>query len=241
MKKIPVKKIPTGNHPAVVYKVKNPKFSRRLLDHTIQGLLIFASVFVAFWLSEVRENRKNQAIVVNALENIASEMRYNHQQMVRTFNYQYPKVLILDSIQKYHPNLVAGFKVNQLPDWYGFSLPMLRSSAYQTMLAAGVNKDVPLNIANELAVVYNFQTVIERFDNAFITAAGQNPDFVSFESVMFYFGSYSDIIPELLAWYQVYGRRHLAQYGYDIDLEEGKLKGAVEDYIQIVERSTIEK
>ena len=241
MKKIPLKKIPAGNHPAVVYKVKNRKFSRQLLDHTIQGILIFASVFVAFWLSEVRENRKNQAIVTNALENIASEMIYNHQQMVRTFNYQYPMVLVLDSIQKYHPNQLAGLKVSQLPNWRGFSLPMLRSSAYQTMLTAGITKDVPLNIANELAMIYNFQTIIERLDNAFITAAGQNPDFVSFESVIFYFGSYSEIIPELLAWYQIYGRRHLAQYGYDLELEEGKLKEDVEFQMQFVENSNIEK
>ena len=240
MKKIPVKKIPTGNHPAVVYKVKNRKFSRQLLDHTIQGILIFASVFVAFWLSEVRENRKNQAIVVNALENIASEMRYNHQQMVRTFNYQYDIFLWLDSIQKTHPRMIAEINMSQIPGWTGPNLPFLRSSAYQTMLTSGIIKDVPLNIMNDLAIIYNIQSVIERFDDTFITSAIQNPDFLSLESIMFYFGIYIETIPEAISWYQFPGRMHLKQYGYDLEIEEGILKKAVEDYIGFDESSNIE-
>ncbi len=232
---IPPEDIPAKEKSATHYTFKKPKFSRQVLDHSIQGLLIFASVFVAFWLSEVRESRKNQKIATNALENIASEMRYNHQQMVRSFNYHYPMLLVLDSIQKNHPETLDELKMLNLPEWRGFSLPMLRSSAYQTMLSSGITKDVPLIIANELALVYNFQTVIERFDDAFITAAGQNPDFVSFESVFFYFGSYFEIIPELLAWYQTFGLKHLKSYGYDLEIEEGKLRDLVELHMGFID------
>jgi hypothetical protein len=237
MKKIPIKKIPTGNHPAVVYKVKNRKFSRQLLDHSIQGILIFASVFVAFWLSEVRESKKNQAIVTNALENIASEMRYNHQQMVRTFNYHYPILLQLDSIQKNHPQMIETLKISQLSGWRGLGpgLPLLRSSAYQTMLTSGVTKDVPLSIANYLAVIYNLQTLIERFDNAFIISVRQHQEANSVESVSYSFGFYFEIIPELMAMYQYYGLKHLMTYGYNLEIEDGMLKEIVENNMRYFE------
>ena len=77
MKKIPVKKIPTGNHPAVVYKVKNRKFSRQLLDHSIQGLLMFASVLVAFWLNDFRQKQEEKWASRAAVESVINEIKQN--------------------------------------------------------------------------------------------------------------------------------------------------------------------
>ena len=77
MKKIPIKKIPTGNHQAVVYKAKNRKFSRRLLDHSIQGILIFASVFVAFWLSDFRQKQEEKSTSRAAVESVINEIKQN--------------------------------------------------------------------------------------------------------------------------------------------------------------------
>ena len=231
MKKIPIKKIPTGNHPAVVYKVKTRKFSRQLLDHTIQGILIFASIFVAFWLSEVRENRKNQAIVVNALENIASEMRYNHYRMVSTFNYQYHVLTQLDSIRRNHPQILDTLRISQVSGWRGLGpgIPLLRSSAYNTMLTSGVMKDVPLNIANDLALMYNLQSLIERFDDNFATSFRQNfSEITSIESIFHSYGFYFDIIPELISEYQYLWRKHFKNHGYDLEIEHDILKKLVE-------------
>ncbi len=77
MKKFPVKKIPTGNKPAVVYKVKNRKFSRRLLDHSIQGFLIFASVLVAFWLKDFRQKQEEKRTSRAAVESVVNEIKQN--------------------------------------------------------------------------------------------------------------------------------------------------------------------
>lgn len=77
MKKIPVKKIPTGNQPAVVYKTKKRKFSRQLLDHSIQGILIFASVLVAFWLNDFRQKQEEKRISRAAVESVINEIKQN--------------------------------------------------------------------------------------------------------------------------------------------------------------------
>ena len=77
MKRIPVKKIPAGNQPAIVYKVKNPKFSRQLLDHTIQGILIFASVLVAFWLNDFRQKQEEKRTSRAAVESVINEIKQN--------------------------------------------------------------------------------------------------------------------------------------------------------------------
>ncbi len=77
MKKIPTKKIPTGKHPAVVYKVKNRKFSRQVLDYGIQGVLIFASVLVAFWLNDFRQKQEEKRTSMAAVESVINEINQN--------------------------------------------------------------------------------------------------------------------------------------------------------------------
>ena len=92
MKKIPVKKIPTGNHPAIVYKVKNPKFSRRLLDHSIQGFLILASVLVAFWLNDYRQKQEEKRTSRAAVESVINEIKQN-QAILKTWTPRHGEML----------------------------------------------------------------------------------------------------------------------------------------------------
>ncbi len=77
MKKNPAKKIPSGQKTAVANKVKNRKFSRQLLDHSIQGLLIFASVLVAFWLNDYRQKQEEKRTSRAAVESVINEINQN--------------------------------------------------------------------------------------------------------------------------------------------------------------------
>ncbi|MCH8568750.1 MAG: hypothetical protein LAT67_10820 [Balneolales bacterium] len=51
--------------------------SKRIVDHLIQAVLIFTSVFLAFWLSDYREKQKEQRLVNSAIESVIGEISSN--------------------------------------------------------------------------------------------------------------------------------------------------------------------
>lgn len=210
---------------------KEFRLKQRIADHLVHGLLIFTSVFMAFWLSERRETQKNQKIAENALTNVAAEMRYNHQQIVRSFNYQYKILNAMDSTQKANPEITDYVKATTIEGWQGLFLPLLRSSAYASIINSGILKDVPLETANAIARVYNFQNIIERFEDNILSAASQASDFNSIERIRFFYGTFYDIFPEVMAVYQLIGKEYLEPYGYNLELEEGIFKERVEEFI----------
>lgn len=68
------------------------------MNHLIQGVIVFASVFPAFWLTEVRENTKAKGEVEIALKSIALELSYNHERIVYIFDYHYRISQQIDSL-----------------------------------------------------------------------------------------------------------------------------------------------
>jgi hypothetical protein len=51
--------------------------SKRISDHLIQAVLIFASVFLAFWLSDYRQNQSEKQQVKNAIDAVVNEVSLN--------------------------------------------------------------------------------------------------------------------------------------------------------------------
>lgn len=43
----------------------------KIIDHLVQAVLIFMSVFLAFWLTEYRENQNTEKEIKLALENVS--------------------------------------------------------------------------------------------------------------------------------------------------------------------------
>lgn len=210
------------------------RYKMNYTDHLLQGIFIFASVFLAFYLSDLRETKNNRKVIENGLENIAAEMVYNHYRLSSSFEYFYSLITALDSIQKNHPEEIEELNIVKLPQWRGLHLPMLRSTAHQTLFNAGVTRDIPIDLTNALAQIYNIQSIIQRFDDAIIASMAHNHQLVSFESIFFFFGSYIELIPEVMAWYQIYGKRYLEKYGYDLDIEDetlGKIVGHYGSFI----------
>ena len=69
------------------------KISKRLSDHIINAVLIFASVFLAFWMNEVREERKAIDVTHDARMAILAELKIN--------------LIILERWTPYHENALA--------------------------------------------------------------------------------------------------------------------------------------
>lgn len=51
--------------------------SKRISDHLIQAVLIFASVFLAFWLSDYRQKQQEKQQVKNAIDAVVNEVSLN--------------------------------------------------------------------------------------------------------------------------------------------------------------------
>ncbi len=77
MKKIPAKKNSPKKHPGKIPQVKKRKFSRQVLDYSIQGVLIFASVLLAFWLNDFRLKQEEKKASMAAVESVVNEIKHN--------------------------------------------------------------------------------------------------------------------------------------------------------------------
>lgn len=184
---------------------------------------IVVGVMLGFAVNEWRENRNNQKIVENAMESVASEFRYNHARMVESFEYYSAIVEQIDSLHQ------AGEPVQemyggQIDGWRGAMPPMMRSSTYQMILTTGIFKDIPFETANALAFIYNLQSLIERLDDSAVQNFSVDTGFTSLPNIRHLFNLYVEIIPSVIGSYQKIGITILDDYGYDMELPEGRLK-----------------
>jgi hypothetical protein len=98
-------------------------------DHLIEAILIFASVFLAFWLSEMRNNRSERKALEISLQHLATEMDYNHGKIEYAFRYYHEMTRQMDSLQKVPEFDWEGQYGYVLDGWNGVHTPRLRSTA----------------------------------------------------------------------------------------------------------------
>ncbi len=204
------------------------KLSPRFTDHLIQAVLIFTSVFLAFWLTDFREKQNASKIVTLALENVASEMSYNHKRVENTYAYYLKLLRYIDSLQTVQPEKLNNLHGYQIPGWQGVQMPMLRSSAYQTILSSGIGKDIPFEVLRAISFIYHVQSVIERGDNSIIEKAVSDVDFTRLTKVRHFFTLFTDILPDVITIYQISGKKHLEKFGYTSEVEHEQLRKMIE-------------
>ncbi len=204
-----------------------PKISEKLINYLIEAVMIFSSVFLAFWLTEVRETKKANQLLEVSLQHIASEMEYNHKRIESIFEYYVKMINAIDSLKKnsdINPENHYGYELN---GWNGVQIPMLRSTAYQTFLNSGTIDNADFDMAKSFAGIYSVQSVIERLENSFYDIAATDNAFTSLSKVRHLFGIYAQILPDVLTGYQIQGKKWLADYGYNLDISNEKLKEIV--------------
>lgn len=210
-------------------RLRNRNISTGLLV-TLEIFAIVAGVLIGFMVNEWRENRNNQKVAEIALTNIASEMAYNHNQIVVTYSY-YKRVFDqVDSLNNSNPTAVTEMYGYELQGWQGAQPPMLRSSAYQMALMTGIIKDFPYEISNALAEIYNVQSVVEKLDDSMIVLFTSDPGFTKLATIGHIFGVYTEVLPSVMLGYQQGGIAMLRDYGYELELEEGALKEMIDTY-----------
>ena len=220
-------------------KQTSSKLKERLPDHLIQGFVVFASVFLAFWLTEIRDNAKSRREVKTALESLAMEMTYNHDRIVQTFGYHTEFLTRIDSLAgKDIKNLESyGY---QIGGWQGIQLPMLRSTAYKTIVSSGLISRLPFAVQKSLADIYTIQALVEDADKSTIALALNDLESARLAKIRHLFGIYTDVLPDVMVFYQYYGSDVLEQHGYVSKLDDGILKGIVDLKIQEMFSNTAE-
>ncbi|MBS4061492.1 MAG: hypothetical protein KG029_13920 [Bacteroidetes bacterium] len=214
-------------------KLKIPaiQIKESILNHFIQGVIVFASVFLAFWLTEVRENSKSEKEVEIALKSIALELSHNHNRIVYTFNYHYKISQQIDSIANQNPDTFGELHGFQLKAWHGVQLPMLRSTAYKTITNSGLVSKLNFETQKSLADIYSVQKLIEDADNSIIELTINDLEFTKLRKVRHLSSLYLDILPDVIGFYQKFGYPLLKDKGYTQQLDDGKLKSIVDEKI----------
>ncbi len=200
----------------------------------LEVFAIVTGVLIGFMVNEWRENRNNQKIANHALQSIAAEFRFNHQQMEEAYYYYSNIIQQIDSLR------IAGEPVG---DMYGYQLdgfrgatpPMLRSSAYNMVMVTGIIKDIPFETANRLAYIYTVQSLIEKLDDANMINFTQDSGFTALRNLRHMFILYTDLIPSVIGTYQLLGLPVLEEYGYGMFLSEGDLKTISEEQINFLD------
>jgi len=209
-------------------RINRLKISQRISDHLIEAILIFASVFFAFWLTDYRESHNKAETLKISLKQIASEMEYNHKRIESVFDYHSSLIQEIDSIKNQTDTDWEKLYGHNLKKWYGMQMPMLRSTAYQTFLNSGVTDKAELELAKSLADIYNTQSIIERLDNSFFNIATTDRGLAALPKVRHLAEIYVGILPDVIMFYQDGKENWLYEYGYDLDIENEDLKSIVD-------------
>jgi len=204
------------------------KMSQRISDHLIEAILIFASVYFAFWLTDYRESRNEEATLKISLQHIASEMNYNHNRVESIFEYHTNLILEIDSLKNQTDTDWEKLYGNDLTSWQGVQLPMLRSTAYQTFLNSNINDNAEFELAKSLADIYNTQSIIERLDNSYFDIVTADRDLNALPKIRHLAEIYVGILPDVIKFYQQGKKNWLYEYGYNTDIENDRLKSIVD-------------
>ncbi len=204
------------------------KINQKIINHIIEAFLIFASVFLAFWLTERRESTNNEKTLNISLQQIAAEMKYNHQRVESMYDYYSNLIREIDSLKT--QTGVDWKKLNgeDLAIWNGIQLPALRSTAYQTFLNSNINDNAEFELVKALADIYNIQSVIERLDNSIFEIVISDKQITNLTKIRHIIELYIGTLPDIVMQYQ-YGKNWLDKYGYDLKITNIKLKKVVDE------------
>ncbi len=189
---------------------------------------IIVAVMLGFWVNEWRENRQHQAQVEEAKYRVASELNYNHPRMAMLYSYY---DLILRNIEAriasdpdFNPMTSYGYHIE---GFRGAMPPLLRSSTFHMLLNSGILAHFDVETADDIAFIYNMQRIIETLDQAILSSVSDDTGFTRITTVRHTFGLFTELIPIVLATYEVHGLRHFAAHGFRNEIEHERLRKAI--------------
>lgn len=136
------------------------QLSQRTLDHSIQAILIFASVLLAFWMNEYRIHRAEERVTQDALEAILSEVESNLGVLERWTPYHQSVIEKTQLILENPPEPSEEFSLRSvLEPNRGIFRELLTDNVWNYLNQAQVRVEMRLKL--EIARVYEQQEYVE--------------------------------------------------------------------------------
>lgn len=149
-------------HPVTPPNEKRMKFTinQRLADHMIQAVLIFASVFLAFWLNEYGIRQEEEERRHTALIAIRSEMQNNLQILERWSPYHQKIAERTEWLLNHHPDSITTFRPNALFERdKGIFRELLTDHAWSYLNQSNIQMEMKTKL--KIAQIYQQQQFVQ--------------------------------------------------------------------------------
>ena len=121
----------------------NFKITDRIIDHLINAILIFASVFIAFWMNEIREKKSQNEYTNNAKEAILSELKNNLSVLERWTPYHKEILDKRDKLSLTNIDTAQGFRYEKIPGLNnGIQREIITNSGWSLLMDKQVSLDI---------------------------------------------------------------------------------------------------
>jgi len=136
-------------------------FSKRLIDHLINAFLIFASVLLAFWMNEFREERKKIEITQNAKQAILIELKSNLKILENWTPYHKYIVETGKTNVLKHLDTITQFNLAYIPNMdNGIQRQIITNNAWRLLNDSQVSFDIPTKMT--INRIYEQQNYVTR-------------------------------------------------------------------------------
>jgi hypothetical protein len=194
-----------------------------ILNHTIQGIIVFSSVYLAFWLTKYNEEKSKNEQIKNSLENIANEVTINHEKIEKIIDYHINIKNKLDSIKSKNPLKYKTLNYKDI-NWNGVNLPRLNAEAYHSLVNSNLVNSLEFKQQKLLYQTYEFQLILSEIEKSIIsnfndTSKSEAEHYHNISSILV------EILPMIIIQYQENGFKLLNEYGYGTSV-----KGFVKKY-----------
>ncbi|MCZ4694069.1 hypothetical protein DWB61_02795 [Ancylomarina euxinus] len=181
------------------------KENKSLWPYFFEFLTVLLSVYLAFLITEWRENHKEEIETKLAKERLNQEIFQNYKNLIN-FNHQVEKRLI--KMQDIEDILESGYKFNDyIPVFNGFQNVSFSDASWNRICDSKIGNLMPVVYIEDAHALYNFNKHLMTHNNQIIELMYSDLNFDSKKSKIAY------NIAELYVWQQAsWGNIHVVDY-----------------------------
>lgn len=170
------------------------RFTASLKDHFIQAVLIFASVLLAFWLTDRWHHQQEDRQAADVLSSVIEEMTRNKEIMKEWTPYHKLILEGLEEIISEGPQSVQSFNINHLTEDRGIFREILTHDSWDFLRQTNPRISIEMRLMINRA--FRQQEFVDRaIHNAvdFLSSRQILDDSLAYENYILFYGLISDL------------------------------------------------